>query len=69
LYEEICLILKLKRPNNRLLSVIIIAPYITQIIIAYLKYGKAKAIHMSLAKIQALAQSAFTLWLLCISPI
>ena len=52
------------------LKVIIIAfiPYILQMIIAYIKYGKATAFHTYLAKLSAVMQSLFILYSLFFSP-
>ena len=43
-------------------------PYIIQMFIAYLKYGKATAFHTYLAKISAVMQSAFILFSLFFYP-
>lgn len=52
------------------LNLIIIAfiPYILQMFIAYLKYGKATAFHTYLAKLSAVIQSLFILYSLFFSP-
>lgn len=52
------------------LDLIIIAfiPYIVQMILAYLKYGKATAFHTYLAKLSAILQSLFILWSLFFMP-
>jgi CDP-diacylglycerol--glycerol-3-phosphate 3-phosphatidyltransferase len=52
------------------LTIVLIAfvPYIAQMIIAYLKYGKATAFHTYLAKLSAILQSVFILWSLFFSP-
>ena len=52
------------------LVIIIIAfsPYIIQMLLAYIKYGKATAFHTYLAKFSAVVQSVFILWSLFISP-
>ncbi len=54
--------------ENLILIVIAFVPYIIQMIIAYLKYGKATAFHTYLAKLSAIMQSAFILWSLFFSP-
>ena len=54
--------------DNLVLIVIAFIPYIVQMIIAYLKYGKATAFHTYLAKLSAILQSAFILWSLFLSP-
>ena len=52
------------------LVIIIIAfsPYIIQMLLAYIKYGKATAFHTYLAKFSAVVQSVFILWSLFIRP-
>ena len=54
--------------ENLILIIIAFVPYIVQMIIAYLKYGKATAFHTYLAKLSAVMQSAFILWSLFFSP-
>ena len=54
--------------ENLVLLVIVFIPYLIQMIIAYLKYGKASAFHTYLAKLSAIMQSAFILWSLFFSP-
>lgn len=54
--------------ENIILIVIAFIPYIIQMIIAYLKYGKATAFHTYLAKLSAIMQSVFILWSLFFSP-
>ncbi|MBT8287141.1 MAG: CDP-alcohol phosphatidyltransferase family protein [Flavobacteriaceae bacterium] len=54
--------------ENLLLIIIVFIPYIVQMIIAYLKYGKASAFHTYLAKLSAIMQSVFILWALFFSP-
>ena len=54
--------------ENLILIIIAFVPYIIQMIIAYLKYGKATAFHTYLAKLSAVMQSAFILWSLFFSP-
>lgn len=43
--------------------------YTLQMIIAYLKYGKATAFHTYMAKTSALLQGVFVLWALFFSPV
>ena len=52
------------------LNIILIAfiPYIVQMLIAYLKYGKSTAFHTYLAKISAIVQSIFILSALFFDP-
>ena len=54
--------------DNLILIIIAFIPYIVQMIIAYLKYGKATAFHTYLAKLSAIIQSAFILLSLFFSP-
>lgn len=54
--------------TNLVLIVIAFVPYIIQMIVAYLKYGKATAFHTYLAKLSAIMQSVFILWALFFSP-
>ena len=54
--------------ENLVLIIIAFIPYIIQMLIAYLKYGKATAFHTYLAKLSAIIQSAFILWSLFFSP-
>ena len=54
--------------ENLVLIIIVFIPYIIQMIIAYLKYGKATAFHTYLAKLSAIMQSIFILWSLFFSP-
>jgi CDP-diacylglycerol--glycerol-3-phosphate 3-phosphatidyltransferase len=54
--------------TNLILIVISFIPYIIQMIIAYLKYGKATAFHTYLAKLSAILQSVFILWALFFNP-
>lgn len=53
---------------NLILILIAFVPYIAQMIIAYLKYGKATAFHTYLAKLSAILQSVFILWSLFFTP-
>jgi phosphatidylglycerophosphate synthase len=54
--------------KNLILIVIVFVPYLVQMLIAYLKYGKATAFHTYLAKISAVLQAIFILWALFFSP-
>ncbi|ARV15827.1 CDP-alcohol phosphatidyltransferase family protein [Polaribacter sp. SA4-12] len=54
--------------TNITLILIAFIPYIFQMIIAFLKYGKATAFHTYLAKTSAVLQSAFILWSLFFNP-
>lgn len=54
--------------ENLLLIIIAFIPYIIQMILAYIKYGKATAFHTYLAKTSAVVQSAFILWSLFFGP-
>lgn len=53
---------------NLIVILIAFIPYIIQMIIAYLKYGKATAFHTYLAKLSAILQSVFILWSLFFNP-
>ena len=53
---------------NLTLILIAFIPYILQMVIAYIKYGKATAFHTYLAKLSAVMQSVFILWSLFFSP-
>ena len=55
--------------DNLLLIAIAFVPYIIQMIIAFRKYGKATAFHTYLAKLSAITQSVFILWLLFFYPV
>lgn len=54
--------------SNLVIILIAFVPYIIQMIIAYLKYGKATAFHTYFAKLSAIIQSVFILWSLFFSP-
>lgn len=54
--------------NNLMIIAVVFIPYISQMIIAYAKYGKATAFHTYLAKLSAVMQSVFILWSLFFSP-
>lgn len=52
-----------------ILILISFIPYIIQMFIAFWKYGKATAFHTYLAKLSAIIQGVFILWLLFFGPI
>lgn len=54
--------------TNLILILIAFVPYIIQMVLAYIKYGKATAFHTYLAKLSAMVQSVFILWSLFFSP-
>ena len=54
---------------NYILIIVSFSPYIIQMLIAFIKYGKATAFHTYLAKLSAIVQSFFILWLLFFEPI
>lgn len=54
--------------TNLVLILIAFIPYIIQMLIAYLKYGKSTAFHTYLAKLSAVLQSLFILWSLFFNP-
>ena len=54
---------------NYVLIIIAFIPYILQMIIAFRKYGKATAFHTYLAKLSAVLQGVFILWLLFFGPV
>ncbi|GGK52168.1 MULTISPECIES: CDP-alcohol phosphatidyltransferase family protein [Flavobacteriaceae] len=55
--------------TNYVLIIISFSPYLIQMLIAFIKYGKATAFHTYLAKLSAIVQSAFILWLLFFEPV
>ena len=55
--------------ENLLLIVIALVPYGIQMLIAFKKYGKATAFHTYLAKLSAIVQGVFILWLLFFGPV
>jgi CDP-diacylglycerol--glycerol-3-phosphate 3-phosphatidyltransferase len=55
--------------ENVILIGIAFVPYVLQMIIAFWKYGKATAFHTYLAKLSAIIQSVFILWLLFFGPV
>ncbi len=54
--------------ENYVIILIAFSPYIIQMGIAYKKYGKATAFHTYLAKLSAMAQGLFILWVLFFGP-
>ncbi|MCX2720774.1 CDP-alcohol phosphatidyltransferase family protein [Lentiprolixibacter aurantiacus] len=55
--------------ENFILILIAFVPYIIQMLIALKKYGKATAFHTYLAKLSAIVQAAFVLWILFFGPV
>ena len=55
--------------ENLVLILIAIVPYFIQVILAFRKYGKATAFHTYLAKLSAIVQAIFILWLLFFEPV
>ena len=55
--------------ENYPLILLAFVPYIFQMIIAFRKYGKATAFHTYLAKLSAVIQGVFILWLLFFGPV
>ena len=55
--------------EHYLLIMIVFIPYIIQMFVAFIKYGKATAFHTYLAKLSAIIQAVFILWLLFFEPI
>lgn len=55
--------------ENYLLILIAFIPYIIQMFLAFRKYGKATAFHTYLAKLSAVTQGVFILWLLFFGPV
>ncbi|WP_242093539.1 CDP-alcohol phosphatidyltransferase family protein [Aestuariivivens sediminicola] len=51
-----------------ILILIAFIPYVIQMILAYIKYGKATSFHTYLAKLSAVMQSIFILWSLFFYP-
>ena len=54
--------------RNLMIILLAFIPYGIQMILAYLKYGKATAFHTYLAKFSAIVQSVFILWALFFDP-
>lgn len=55
--------------KNLWLIVLAFVPYFIQMVLAFKKYGKATAFHTYLAKISAVTQAVFILWLLFFGPV
>lgn len=55
--------------QNSILIGIAFLPYIVQMVIAFIKYRKATAFHTYLAKLSAMVQAVFILWLLFFGPV
>lgn len=55
--------------ENYLLIILAFVPYLVQMYIAFVKYGKATAFHTYLAKMSAIAQGIFILCLLFFGPV
>lgn len=55
--------------ENLVLILIAFVPYIIQMVLAFSKYGKATAFHTYLAKLSAIVQAAFILWILFFEPL
>jgi len=55
--------------ENYLLILIAFIPYGIQMLLAFKKYGKATSFHTYLAKLSAITQGVFLLWLLFFNPI
>ena len=54
---------------NIVLILIAFVPYLLQMVIAFIKYGKATSFHTYLAKASAVIQGVFILWLLFFGPV
>ncbi len=54
---------------NLLLIALAFIPYLIQMGIAFMKYGKATAFHTYLAKVSAILQAVFILWTLFFGPV
>lgn len=55
--------------DNFILILVAFVPYIVQMLIAFKKYGKATAFHTYLAKLSAIIQATFVLWILFFGPV
>jgi CDP-diacylglycerol--glycerol-3-phosphate 3-phosphatidyltransferase len=55
--------------DHILLILVAFIPYILQMLIAFIKYGKATAFHTYLAKLSAIVQGVFILYTLFFSPL
>ena len=55
--------------DNIFLILLVFVPYLIQMFIAFWKYGKATAFHTYMAKLSAIVQGVFILWLLFFGPL
>lgn len=55
--------------ENLILILVVFIPYGIQMFIAFRKYGKATAFHTYLAKLSAITQGVFILWLMFFGPV
>jgi CDP-diacylglycerol--glycerol-3-phosphate 3-phosphatidyltransferase len=55
--------------ENYVLILMALVPYLEQMYFAFVKYGKATAFHTYLAKMSAITQGIFILWLLFFGPV
>lgn len=55
--------------ENYIPIAIVLGLYFTQMIIALVKYGRVTSFHTYLAKLSALVQGVFLIWLLLVGPI
>jgi len=55
--------------ENLILILIAFVPYLIQMLLAFMKYGKTTAFHTYLAKSSAIVQAVFILWLLFFGPV
>lgn len=55
--------------ENLVLILIAFVPYLIQMLLAFRKYGKASSFHTYLAKLSAIVQAVFILWLLFFGPV
>jgi len=55
--------------ENYLLILLAFVPYLLQMTIAFVKYGRATAFHTYLAKMSAIIQGVFILWFLFFGPV
>jgi CDP-diacylglycerol--glycerol-3-phosphate 3-phosphatidyltransferase len=55
--------------ENYVLILMAFVPYLVQMYFAFVKYGKATAFHTYLAKMSAITQGIFILWLLFFGPV
>lgn len=55
--------------DNLWLILLALTPYVAQVLIAFKKYGKTTAFHTYLAKLSAITQAVFILWLLFSGPV